>query len=797
MIDFISWALAVEALGFIALPVTFVLFSRLPYGGYAFSKPLGILLFSFLVWIVGFTGIVPLNRYWVWGVALVLAAASFLVIRNRLYEFRQYLRDQRRTIVIVDVLFLAAFAGWAAARAYDPAISHTEQPMDFALLNSVVRAESMPPQDPWLSGHSVSYYYFGYVMHGVLAKATGVEAGVAYNLAIALLFSLSAVGAYGLASEMVGLHKRTSGKGWEAPVTAGLLAALLLVGIGNLQSVAEMVRAWGLGGDGLWEWIGVDGATAAPETSSLFSQDFWWWWRTTRVIQAAEGGSTPAITEFPSFSFILGDLHPHVMSLPFVILALGLGLAVLASGQVYGLRWIKDNKVAFLATALCIGGLGFLNSWDLPLGLGLFLGTTLIANHWSGVGWGREQMRSWGLFAGALVGVTVVMYLPFYLGDRPSPLFPWVLPVEGVHTRYIHYFLVLGLFLLISVPFLLALAARNLRSRPDGLRLWHSGVLLVLSPFVVWAFIVFPISLVERDALGGLDEIGERFLRTLPLLLILGLALWLILRLGLNMKDESRTPITFALILVFAGLLATLGPEHFRIVDVFGNRMNTVFKFYYQAWILLAVASAFGVYYLASRWDWSRIGKASVGTTAAGLIGLLIVASAMFTLGALDNKTNSFSADPTLNGLAFLGAPESPEPQALAFISEDSGAESVLVEAVAVDDRGTPGGDYRLDYARVSGRTGVPTILGWAGHEEQWRGNRRGFRERADDVMSIYTEVDVPVIEALFEKYGIEYVYVGGLERDLYGPGATTTLDKFMDRAFESGEITIYKVKEN
>ncbi len=797
MIDFISWALAVEALGFIALPVTFVLFSRLPYGGYAFSKPLGILLFSFLVWIVGFTGIVPLNRYWVWGVALILAAASFLVIRNRLDEFRQYLRVQRRTIVIVDVLFLAAFAGWAAARAYDPAISHTEQPMDFALLNSVVRAESMPPQDPWLSGHSVSYYYFGYVMHGVLAKATGVEAAVAYNLAIALLFSLSAVGAYGLVSEMVGLHKRTSGKGWEAPAAAGLLAALLLVGIGNLQSVAEMVRAWGLGGDGVWEWFGVDGATTAPETSSLFSQDFWWWWRSTRIIQAAEGGSTPAITEFPSFSFILGDLHPHVMSLPFVILALGLGLAVLASGQVYGLKWIKDNKVAFVAAGLCIGGLGFLNSWDLPLGLGLFLGTTLIANHWSGVGWGREQMKSWGLFAGALVGVAVVLYLPFYLGDRPSPLFPWVLPVEGVHTRYIHYFLVVGLFLLISVPFLLALAVRYLRSRPDGLRLWHSGVLLVLSPFVVWAFIVFPISLVEGDALGGLDEIGERFLRTFPLLLILGLALWLILRLGLNIKDESRTPIIFALILVFAGLLATLGPEHFRIVDVFGNRMNTVFKFYYQAWILAAVASAFGVYYLASRWDWSRIGKASVGTMAAGLIGLLIVASAMFTLGALDNKTNSFSADPTLNGLAFLGAPEFPESQALAFISEDSGAESVLVEAVAVDDRGTPGGDYRLDYARISGRTGVPTILGWAGHEEQWRGSRRGFRERADDVRSIYTAVDVPVVEELLEKYGVEYVYVGTLERDLYGLGATTALDEFMDRAFESGEITIYKVKEN
>ena len=179
----------------------------------------------------------------------------------------------------------------------------------------------------------------------------------------------------------------------------------------------------------------------------------------------------------------------------------------------------------------------------------------------------------------------------------PRPCSPGCFPVEGVHTRYIHYFLVLGLFLLISVPFLLALTFRYLRSRSDTGRVWHSGTLLVLAPFAIWAAIVLPKSFVEGDVLGGLDEIGARILGTFPLLLILGLALWLILRLGLNAKNESRAATTFALILVFAGLLATLGPELFRIVDVFGNRMNTVFKFYYQAWILLAASSSFGVYY--------------------------------------------------------------------------------------------------------------------------------------------------------------------------------------------------------
>lgn len=794
MIDFIAWALTVEALGLIALPVTFVLFSRLPYGGYAFSKLLGILLFSFLVWVVGLTGVLPLSRALVSVLAVVLLAVSLLAVRGRTPEFLTYLRAQRWTIVAVDVLFVGALAGWAVVRAHNPSISHTEQPMDFAMLNSVVRAESMPPNDPWLSGHSVSYYYFGYVMHGLLAKVSGVEPAVAYNLAIALLFSLAFTGAFGLVAEMVAMHRKERGRRDILPVGFGLLGGLLMVWIGNFQGVAESVRSLGLGGEGLWGWVGVEGATKVPESSSFYPTEFWWWWRSTRVIDAAD--SFPAITEFPSFSLILGDLHPHVMSLPFVILALALGLTSLASGKFFGTQWVRENKVAFLVIALSLGGLAFLNSWDLPLGLALFLGTTFIASRKSVENWGREQTRDWAIFAGALVALSVLLYLPFYLGDRPSPLFPWVLPVKDVHTRYIDYFLVLGLFLLITVPFMLTLVIRHRRSNGAAGRVWGWGALVLLVPFVVWAAIVLLSGVVQGETTESLAEVGRRFLWTLPLLALVGLAFWLVFRLGLNAAIGATVPAVFAAILIFAGLFVTLGPELFRIVDVFGNRMNTVFKFYYQAWILLAVASAIAAYYLFANWDWSRPLRRAAGATAVGLVGLLIVASSMYSFGAIDNKAGSWPGPPTLNGLAFVGAPDSSERRALEFLSRDAGPDSVLVEAVSVDDRGIPGGSYNIDYARVSGRTGVPTVLGWAGHEEQWRGNRVGFRQRAGDVKALYTEIDPLVVRDLLEKYDIEYVYVGRLERDLYDVPDTATFDRFMDRAFESGDIIIYKVRD-
>lgn len=795
MIDFIAWALTVEAVGFIALPVTFVIFSRLPYGGYAFSKPLGILLFSFLVWIAGLTGIVPLNRVVVSVLAVALLAASLLALRSRAPEFLAYVRQQGWTIVVVDVVFLGALVLWAVVRAHNPSIGHTEQPMDFALLNSMFRAESMPPLDPWLSGHSVSYYYFGYVMYGVLAKVSGVDPAVAYNLAIALLFSLAFNGAFGLVAEMVAMHRKGQGSRDIVPVGFGLLGGLLMAWIGNFQGLAESVRSLGLGGEGLWGWVGVDGARAIPETSSLFPTEFWWWWRSTRVIDAAD--SFPAITEFPSFSFVLGDLHPHVMALPFFVLALALGLTALASGDLFGVHWIKKNKIAFVVVALSLGCLGFLNSWDLPLGLALFLGTTFIASWRSAETWSRGQTRDWAIFAGSLVALSVALYLPFYLGDRPSPLFPWILPVEEVHTRYIDYFLVLGPFLLATVPFMFALVLRYRRSEGAGGRAWLWAALTLLTPLAVWAVVVFLSGAVQGEAVDALAEIGWRFLWTLPLLTLIGLALWLVFKLGLNPATMPTVPVAFAVILIFAGLFVTLGPEFFRIVDVFGNRMNTVFKFYYQAWLLLAVASAFAVYYLFASWNWSRPLTRAAGATAAGLVALIIVASSMYTFGAIDDKTGSFSGSPTLNALAFLGVPESPERRALAFISRDARPDSVIVEAVAVDDRGIPGGDYNLDFARISGRTGVPTVLGWAGHEEQWRGNRVGFRERANDVKAIYTEINPIAVRDLLRKYGIEYVYVGSLERELYQVPSTATFDIFMDRAFESGDITIYKMRQN
>ena len=251
------------------------------------------------------------------------------------------------------------------------------------------------PLDPWLSGHSVSYYYFGYVMHGLLAKGSGVEPAVAYNLALALLFSLAFTGASGLVAEMVAMHRKGQGNRDVTPIGFGLLGGLLMVWVSNLQGIAEVGALLGaLGSDGFWGWVGVEGATTVPESSSFFPTEFWWWWRSTRVIDAAD--SFPRHYGVPQL-----QLHPRRPAPPRHVAALRhprpcLGVDVPSRPRdFFGVQWIRNNKVPFIVIALSLGGLGFLNSWDLPLGLALFLATTFIASRRSVATWSREHTKDW------------------------------------------------------------------------------------------------------------------------------------------------------------------------------------------------------------------------------------------------------------------------------------------------------------------------------------------------------------------------------------------------------------------
>ena len=262
----ILWLLTIEALGLLALPFAYALLPALKDRGFGFAKPLGMLMLAYPVWLLG-SAQVPLGPRATAALVFVALAVAAAVLARRLWpELVSFVRREWRLLLATEAVFLAVFALWALMRAGMPGIGHTEQPMDFAFLNASMIASTFPPMDPWLSGHGISYYYFGYLTMGLPGVLTGIPSGVVYNLALALLPAMAAMGAVSLVCAVA----LRMGARLKTAFGVGLLAALMLGFLGNLEGVFEMLRAWGGGSDGFWQAVGIkglDASAAAPPSS--------------------------------------------------------------------------------------------------------------------------------------------------------------------------------------------------------------------------------------------------------------------------------------------------------------------------------------------------------------------------------------------------------------------------------------------------------------------------------------------------------------------------------------------------
>jgi YYY domain-containing protein len=270
------------------------------------------------------------------------------------------------------------------------------------------------------------------------------------------------------------------------------------------------------------------------------------------------------------------------------------------------------------------------------------------------------------------------------------------------------------------------------------------------------------------------------------LLILLDLILLIAVQ-KVKQSEAAESSVLYALLLLFTGLLLTLGCELFFMKDIFGNRLNTLFRFYYQSWVLLAIASAFGLYYLHRHWQVSSITGRVVKASWWAFLVLLIIASFLYTITGTWSRANGFSASPTLDGLAFLERSNPSEAEAIEWLNNNVKDAPVIAEAA--------GSDYSM-YGRVSGWTGLSTILGWEQHEWVWRGSDRDTIGKREQVNLIYESDDFTQIKAILDKYKVTFVYVGDLEREHYGPDVGKGFKSFMDVAFENEGVTIYKVRE-
>ncbi len=799
MVDALVWLITLELLGVLGFPLAFALFSRLPDRGYSVAKVFALLLLGYLLWVFGLTQLFPNSL----GTILVIillgsGVATWLAIRQR-QSMLLFLRSEWRTLLITEGIFLAFFLAWLGIVSEIPAISHTEKPMDFAFLNAVIRAEHFPPEDPWLAGHPISYYYFGHLIMASLTKLTASAPAVGYNISLALIPALVAAASFGLVYNLI----RLSGGSRRAGLGYGLLAPVLVVLIGNLEGVFELAHSQGWGGSGFWQWVGIKGLDGpgldggGQSAGGFFPEG----WRATRVIDTLVDGQSLdyTITEFPFFSFILGDLHPHVISLPFLLLLLSLALNLFLSSRKVGLDWLRRNPLEFGAVALALGSLAFINIWDFPT-YAAILGLLLFAKAY-GESWEDRlspvappkldplslAARNTALMWIPMVVAAVLLFLPFYLNFSSQA--GGVLPYTGPGTRPLLFLVVIGLPFLLGASFLF----KQLGGMPRFSQADAPALLLVLTvvlfPLLLWAVLMPSWSLFVGGAGldAGLDvgRIAVRMLFVLPGLAVVCLAGFSVLQ---RIKTGLERMTVFPLLLVTVAVYLLVGAELYFLVDLFGNRMNTVFKVYYQAWLLLALAGAYGIYYWQAHSSLRNTAfrLAHYGWTA--LVALAIIASLYYPVGAVLERTGLLNpgetlADNTLDGLAFVKETDPDEYAAIAWLRSQN-SRGIIVEAV---------GDDYSNYGRVSGSTGIPTILGWKGHELQWRGTSKLFDGREETVAEIYQSPDPSRVRALLEQYDVQHVYVGRREQDSYGPSQLGGFPDLLKTVFQQGNVTIYE----
>jgi uncharacterized membrane protein len=254
----------------------------------------------------------------------------------------------------------------------------------------------------------------------------------------------------------------------------------------------------------------------------------------------------------------------------------------------------------------------------------------------------------------------------------------------------------------------------------------------------------------------------------------------------------------FASLLFLCGLGLTYVVEFFYLRDSFGVRMNTIFKFYYQAWVMMGCASAFGVWWVV-RGIGGRIGRGAKAAFIAG-VALLTAAGMVYPLMASYSRVDGFRHRPTLNGAANVARSHPDDWAAIEWLRAQGEGAPVILEA--------PGRSYTYE-GRISAFTGYPAVLGWAVHESQWRGNYVEQGKREPDIATIYTAPGDQQVLDLLDKWEVEYVVVGtperryveGLcqaaERSCSATQSLRRLDQLLERVFEQGQTTIYRVPQS
>lgn len=721
-IPFLQWWLTIFILGVIFIPITFILFATFEDKGYLFSKAIGVAMTGYFMWLMSSLRILKFTE-----ASCIIAVIVGLLLNSciLLFQGKKRAKDSHNfsitaifkdfkgsilnSVIAQELLFFGLFVLFVYIRGFKPEAYGTEKFMDYGFMTSMMRSEYMPPQDFWFSGTSLNYYYVGQYIATFLTKLSFVKVTYGYNLMLMMLGAFAVVLPYSLCFNLTSRFITDSGKKKRIfPILSGLLAGAGVCIAGNMHYP-------------IYKWL-------IPNINKILgkaaSNTDYWFPDATRYIGYNPETTDKTIHEFPSYSFILGDLHAHVINILFVLTVLGI-LFAWQSGrkaqEVHPPVWKEIFNPSIIMIGFFIGLYHTTNFWDFPI---------------------------YYVVSGAVILFSNMIVYNF----KGKAL--WLTAIQGVF--------ILALGEIICLPF--TLSFNQISTYPlftvAHTPLYQLLVLWGLPIFIVIAFLCFLIDNFNRR-LSKQIETTPREKKAA------------VFRFMKFLKGSDLFIITIGLCAI--GLI--LIPEVIYIQDIYNGdykRANTMFKLTYQAYIMFGIC--FGYIFIRL----IRFGE-TIWQRIVSVICLLLFILTLFYAGnAVEAWFGNIFDRTGYEGLDSEKFMESTMPDdylATAWLNENVTGTPVVLEA---------NGDSYTDYQRVSVMTGLPTVLGWHTHEWLWKSDLTVLDERAADIKTIYTSVDEAEVRRLINKYKIQYIYVGSLEREKFETVNNELIKKLGNIVFES-----------
>jgi uncharacterized membrane protein len=719
IIAVLQWWLVIFIIGAGFLPVAVLIFSRFFDKGYIFAKTLGIAISSYAVFLLGILHLVPFNQITSILIFLFVVGVFYYLLplkRRVIYLLKQHFK----IFIFEEILFLAALLAWAYIHSFSPDIHGLEKYMDFGFINSILRSDFFPPKDMWFTPDFINYYYYGHFVTAFLTKLSGVTPALSFNIMLSTIFALCFTQTFSIGANLFAFaQKKLRGNLFKFKlVMAGLLTALLATFAGNLHIIYAFFKPY-LTDDPKPPWELLFAPATFPNS--------YWYPNATRYIYHT-------IHEFPIYSWVVADLHGHVLDIPFVLLIIALLLAIFIKADHQNSEEITNPSPffssRFVINPLSVILIGFLlavmymtNAWD---GAIYLLLASLVVLY---LLWERTPKSFW-LFARRYAVPIAIIVLSFLIFSFP----------------YNYYFkpFASGIGVLCAPEFLTN--APNGRIGPflfekDHCQHSYWWELLMLYGFFYFFVFTFLIYLTRAKKILRIDA--------------------------------------FVLLLILLSTVLIFLPEFIYVKDIYPAhyRANTMFKLVFQAFIMLSLCSA----YIFTRLMQGRL-RFVFFPVSLTLI-MLVMTYPYLAIGSYYGDLKTYKG---LDGMAYLKTLYPSDYDAILWLNARIKGQPVILEAQ---------GDSYTDYGRVSSNTGLPTVLGWTVHEWLWRGDYGVPAPRIAEVKDVYETKDMTLAQKLLGKYKVKYVFIGTLEYEKYPALNEQKFEKLGKLVFQKDKTKIYEIK--